>query len=171
MSYLDRLKGLDEQYSSMEATAKTERIDLRGFCSSPIEQKRSIPAEAEPAGEDTPSGVSWRWWLHFAARDPLTVAFSPEATHGEVLDFYPDALAAEPIKAGGQEPGAIMVGDGLRSCNDCGNLRGAVCIVAKPGGLVSAIVGYRPVSGMLQRCAGFIRRMPMALTTEGDDRQ
>ncbi len=116
---------------------------------------RSLPAFA---------GVSWRWRLHFADREPMEVAFSPEATHGEVLDFYPDALAAEPIEAGGQEPGAIMAGDipaktdgdSLRTCNDCGNLRGAVCIVAKPGGLVSAIVGYRPgLPELPRRCAGY----------------
>jgi hypothetical protein len=98
MNYLERLKGMDEKYSPMEATAKTEKIDLRGFCSSPIEQKRSIPAEAEPAGENTPSGVSWRWLVHFSDRNPLEVAFSPELTHGEVLNFYPAALAAEPMR-------------------------------------------------------------------------
>ena len=39
----------------------------------------------------------WRWRIHFADRNPLEVAFSPEATHAEVLDFYPSALAAEPV--------------------------------------------------------------------------
>ncbi|MEF8755084.1 MAG: hypothetical protein V5B60_14340 [Accumulibacter sp.] len=111
MNYLDRLKGLDEKYSSMEATAKTARIDLRGFCSSPIEQERSIPAEAEPIGEDTSSGVSGRWWLHFADRNPLTVAFSPAATHAEVLEAYPAALAAEPIEPGRQQSDALLADD------------------------------------------------------------
>ena len=39
----------------------------------------------------------WRWLIHFADRNPAEVAFSPEATHAEVLDFYPSALAAEPV--------------------------------------------------------------------------
>lgn len=38
-----------------------------------------------------------RWWLiHFPDRDPLEVSFSPPATHAEVLERYPDAVAAEP---------------------------------------------------------------------------
>jgi hypothetical protein len=46
--------------------------------------------------------------------------------------------------------------DDRRFCTQCLNLRGGVCIVAKPGGLVSAIVGYRPaLPDMLQRCAGY----------------
>ncbi len=58
-------------------------------------------------------------------------------------------LAAEPIERTGDDP------DERRFCTQCLNLRGAVCIVAKPGGLVSAIVGYRPVQGIPQRCAGY----------------
>ena len=50
---------------------------------------------AEVAEVATPH---YRWLLHFADREPLTVAFSPAATHAEVLDAYPDALAAEPIE-------------------------------------------------------------------------
>jgi hypothetical protein len=59
-------------------------------------------------------------------------------------------LAAEPIERTGDDP------DERRFCTQCLNLRGGVCIVAKPGGLVSAIVGYRPaLPDMLQRCAGY----------------
>ncbi len=56
---------------------------------------------------------------------------------------------SEPIERTGDDP------DERRFCTQCLNLRGAVCIVAKPGGLVSAIVGYRPVQGIPQRCAGY----------------
>lgn len=57
---------------------------------------------------------------------------------------------AEPIERTGDDP------DDRRFCTQCLNLRGVVCIIAKPGGLVSAIVGYRPASpGVLQRCAGY----------------
>ena len=48
------------------------------------------------AGGDPP-GKAWRWLIHFADRNPVEVAFSPEATHVEVLDIYPSALAAEPM--------------------------------------------------------------------------
>jgi hypothetical protein len=62
-------------------------------------------------------------------------------------------LAAEPIERGlwlSDNP------DERRLCTQCLNLRGAVCIVAKPGGLVSAIRGYQPaLVDILQRCAGY----------------
>ncbi len=49
--------------------------------------------------------------------------------------------------------------DDRRFCTECGNLRSGVCTVARPGGLVSAIRGYRPASpGVLQRCAGYSPR-------------
>ena len=39
-----------------------------------------------------------RWWLiHYPDRDPVEVACCPEATHAEVLERYPDAIAAEPF--------------------------------------------------------------------------
>lgn len=157
---------------------------------------------AEVAEVATPH---YRWLIHFADRKPLTVAFSPAATHAAVLDVYPDALAAEPIEPGRRQPDTLLAGDqeaailawlseigetdqaivadmlrqcrqdeearqyflGLagadpqieddrRCCSQCLNLRSGVCVVARPGGRVSAIVGYRPASpDVLQRCAGY----------------
>ena len=44
--------------------------------------------------------------------------------------------------------------DDRRRCGQCLNLRGEVCPIAKPGGLVSANRGYRPVN-LPMRCAGY----------------
>jgi hypothetical protein len=44
--------------------------------------------------------------------------------------------------------------DDRRRCGQCLNLRGDVCSIAKPGGLVSANRGYRPVK-LPMRCAGY----------------
>ena len=52
--------------------------------------------------------------------------------------------------------GAIVDDDDRRCCNQCVNLRAGVCAIASPGGVVSAIRGYRPVSGILQRCLAFV---------------
>lgn len=46
--------------------------------------------------------------------------------------------------------------DDRRTCSQCLNLRGRVCSVATPGGLVSANVGYRPAPDTLHRCAGYL---------------
>lgn len=45
--------------------------------------------------------------------------------------------------------------DDRRFCTQCRNLRAGVCIVAEPGGLVSAIRGYRPSQDILHRCAAY----------------
>lgn len=46
--------------------------------------------------------------------------------------------------------------DDRRTCVQCANLRGAVCSIARPGAVVSAVVGYRPaMPDMLQRCKGY----------------
>ncbi len=57
--------------------------------------------------KDTAAAVSWRWLIHFSNRGPLEAAFSPEATHGEVLAIYRDALAAEPIEPGRERLAAM----------------------------------------------------------------
>ncbi len=46
--------------------------------------------------------------------------------------------------------------DDRRRCAHCLNIRpGGICKVAEPGGLVSAMKGYRPNQAVLQRCAGY----------------
>lgn len=55
--------------------------------------------------------TSASWLLHFTDRNPLTVAFSPAATHAEVLDAYPDALAAEPADEVLRQPDTLLAGD------------------------------------------------------------
>lgn len=183
------------QKKPSDATAQSAKSALRSLCSSPIALNSSISSEI----------TSWRWLFHFADRNPLEVTFSSVATHTEVLDTYPSALAAEPIEPGRRQPDTLLAGnqeavvldwlaqigetdqeaiaevltqcehaaharayylgragadpqiyDDQRCCSQCGNLRSGVCVAARPGGLVSAIVGYRPASpGVLQRCAGY----------------
>jgi hypothetical protein len=41
--------------------------------------------------------VSWGWLIHYADRDPVACYFSPMVTHAEVMEYRPDAIAAEPI--------------------------------------------------------------------------
>lgn len=49
--------------------------------------------------------------------------------------------------------------DDRHTCMECGNLRGGVCSVARPGGVVSAVVGWRPaLAGTVQRCRGFAKQ-------------
>jgi hypothetical protein len=45
--------------------------------------------------------------------------------------------------------------DDRRTCSQCKNLSGRVCVIASPGGLVSAVKGYTPNRTTLIRCAGY----------------
>lgn len=52
-----------------------------------------------------------RWWLlHYPDRDLLEVACFPEATHADILERHPDAVAAEPIPS---KPAPVP------ACNTC----------------------------------------------------
>ena len=167
------------------------------------EHKAEIVEVLRVGAGDTATASRW-WLLDFSDHEPLTVAFSPAATHAEVLARYQGAVAATPIAAtvqssasswtGDQEHAVVrwlarigekdaaivaevltacrhddaarkyfleraakeLPDDDRRRCSQCSNLRSGVCVVARPGGLVSAIVGYRPaLPGVLHRCAGY----------------
>lgn len=46
--------------------------------------------------------------------------------------------------------------DDRRTCRQCINLRAMVCLIAQPGGPVSAMRGYRPAApDLLRRCEAF----------------
>ena len=189
MGYLDQLKNISNvPDAGPKEPKKPPESGCLGFLGSSYGVLKKIHALEASA----------RWLLHFADREPLTVAFSPPSTHAAVLDVYPDALAAEPIEPGRQLPDTLLAGDqeaavlawlseigendqatiddmlrqcrqdeearryflgraveisaddDRRCCSQCLNLRSGVCVVAKPGGVGSAIRGYRPALGILQ---------------------
>lgn len=52
--------------------------------------------------------------------------------------------------------GYAVTDDDRRCCSQCLNLLSGVCVVARPGGRVSAIRGHRPaLPDMPQRCSGY----------------
>ncbi len=66
---------------------------------------KTINCEVSPGDTATTS----RWWLiHYLDRDSLEVACCPEATHAEVLERHPDAVAAEPFTPTIRQPSAPM---------------------------------------------------------------
>ena len=57
-----------------------------------------------------------RWWLiHYPDRDPLEVACCPEATHAEILERHPDAVAAEPSNTPVRLSASSITGDEERA--------------------------------------------------------
>lgn len=197
MGYLDQLRNLsDVANGEPKETKESGKVNCLGFLG---------PADGILKKHDVAERARC-WLLHFADREPLAVTVSPPASHAEVLDTYPGALAAEPIEPSRYQPdaplpqdqeGAIvawlakigetdeaMVSDVLaqcrhnaetrayyldrvgieqaddrRRCTECDNLRGGVCTVARPGGQVSAVRGYRPsLVDVPIRCAGYTAR-------------
>lgn len=55
--------------------------------------KVATPPEAKTANAAT----SWGWLVHFADREPVEVYCNPDADFANIMQTYPDALAAEPI--------------------------------------------------------------------------
>ena len=100
MSYLARLKQLEageifHHVPDSEPTKPTEP-PFDGFVGSiPGANENIFIASGET--ENANAITSWHWLLHFADREPLEVYCNPDATHAEILERYPDALAAEPI--------------------------------------------------------------------------
>lgn len=195
MGYLEQLKNLSKvQDDEPKETKELPKPNCLGFLGSSYPVLKNIhAAEARQF-----------WLLHFADREPLTVVFTPAASHAEVLASYPSALAAEPIEPGRRQPDTLLAGDqeaavlgwlaqigetdqvivaevltlcrydddarayylgragyavtddDRRCCSQCINLRGTVCVVARPGGRVSAIRGHRPaLPDTPQRCSGY----------------
>ena len=72
-------------------------------------QGQTAPPAKVGAGD---TATASRWWLiHYPDRDPVEVAFSPEATHAEVLEAYPDALAAEPFTPTVRQPSVPLTAE------------------------------------------------------------
>ena len=71
----------------------------------PEERKAATPAKVDTGDTATAS----RWWLiHYPDRDPVEVACCPEATHAEILEQRPDAVAAEPFTPTIRQPPASL---------------------------------------------------------------
>ena len=71
----------------------------------PKQGQTAFPANAGAGDTATAS----RWWLiHFRDLDPVEMIVSPPATHAEILERHPDALAAEPLTPTIRQPSAPM---------------------------------------------------------------
>ena len=73
----------------------------------PTEEKTSLPAKVRPGDTAT----AYRWWrIHYPDR-VVEVSFNPEATHAEILEWHPDAVAAESFTPTVRQPLAPLTAD------------------------------------------------------------
>lgn len=96
-----------------------------------------LPQETEPAAAS-------RWWLiHYPDRNPVKVASFPPATHAEILERHPDAIAAEPINLIALEP--------ARACSTCSHrCRSGCCGEPVAAGLsgLEGVIRYHQQGGV-----------------------
>lgn len=75
---------------------------------SPTSEK-TAPLPKVGAGDTAPAS---RWWLiHYPDRDPVEAACCPDATHAEILERHPDAVAAEPFTPTIRRPAAPLTAE------------------------------------------------------------
>ncbi|MEF8753332.1 MAG: hypothetical protein V5B60_05240 [Accumulibacter sp.] len=102
MGYLDQLKNIaNGSDAGPKETKELPKPNCLGFLGSPCGVLEEMHA----------ADTRQFWLLHFSDHEPLTVAFSPAATHAEVLDAYPCAVAAEPIGPAWRQPDTLLAGD------------------------------------------------------------
>lgn len=69
-------------------------------------QGQTAPPAKVGAGD---TATAFRWWMiHYPDRDPVEVACCPEATHADILERHPDAVAAEPFTPTIRQPSAPL---------------------------------------------------------------
>ena len=69
-------------------------------------QGQTAPPAKVGAGD---TATASRWWLiHYLDRDSLEVACCPKATHADILERHPDAVAAEPFTPTIRQPSAPL---------------------------------------------------------------
>lgn len=88
------------------------------------------------------TAVSVWWRLHYPDREPAEVACFPPATHAEILDHHPEAIAAEPVDQVEPEP--------ARACSTCAHITGrGGCGEPVAAGLsdLEGVIRYHPHRG------------------------
>ena len=88
------------------ATGKLARLATLALATSTEEKHARL---AKGGACDTARASPW-WLVHYPNRDPLEVACYPEATHADILEWHPEAVAAQPFTRTILKPSAPMTG-------------------------------------------------------------
>lgn len=112
MSLSNLIRGKREPAMLATATPATFATGRRTVASvasvavaTPPQRLSALPLKV---GTGNAATTSYWWLIHFADRNPLEVACTPEVTQAVILEQYPDAIAAEPFEPTLQAPEAAM---------------------------------------------------------------
>jgi hypothetical protein len=87
--------------------ATGEHAAVRRWLAVLRDHKAEIIDVLQVGARDTVTASRW-WLMHYPDRDPVKVVCSHDATHGEMLERYPDVVAAEPSAPTFRQPSASM---------------------------------------------------------------
>ncbi len=108
MSYLEQLKQLESEkkliYIPEDVLTELTKAPSVSFGST-VQGVYEKNNTAKVGAGDTAS--TW-WFIHYIDRDPVEVACCPEATHADILERHPDAVAAEPFIPTIRQPSAPL---------------------------------------------------------------
>ena len=107
----------------------------------------AIPTETQTAT------ASRCWLLHYTDREPVEVASFPTATHADILERHPEAIAAEPFEPATPEP--------TRACSSCAHAcRSGCCGEPVAAGLsdLPGVIRYHPDQGAT--CPAWLATIP-----------
>jgi hypothetical protein len=141
IGYLDRLKALDSGKCLPSPLQKLQKDPSYSCCSTQGGRFQKITPIVRP---DSDTATASRWWrLHYPNREPLEVATFPPASHAEILERHPEAIAAEPFDLAEPE----------RACSTCAH---------RPPGLLAIEVAPcgDPIAAGLSEVEGVIRHHP-----------
>jgi hypothetical protein len=145
MAYLDRLKGVDSEKCLPTPLQKPQKVPSCSFCCT--HEARSQETLPEPGGP-------CRWWLlHYPDRELVEVACFPPATHADILERHPVAIAAEPFEPATSEP--------TRACSTCAHAcRSGCCGEPVAAGLsdLPGVIRYHPDQGAT--CPAWLATIP-----------
>jgi hypothetical protein len=171
MNWLARLK--NEKALGTHATKATKPGFVgfvaptpRAFQKIEAKEEKTAPLPEAGAGEAAPLSAEEektirRWLSAIGEHDETTIG-------GVIQQCRSDAAARDYFleRAAEELPKPDPFPDDRRLCTECRHLRGEVCSIAKPGGIVDVARGYRPVRRLV-RCVGF-EELPAAEMTNGN---
>jgi len=112
--YLGRLRQKNEEKNATSPNCINPVKDFMQFVQFARSAKKVDFSEAAPPAKAGPgdTATASRWWLiHFTDLDPLEVTCFPDATHAEILERYPDAVAAQPFEPAIWQPSAPLTAE------------------------------------------------------------
>lgn len=105
--FLTRLRQKNAEKNTPSPNCINPVKDFTQFVQFAPSAKKDDFSEVEKIGTSDPA-TAFRWLVHYVDREPLICTFLPEATHAEILEWYPDAVAAEPFTPTIRQPSASL---------------------------------------------------------------